>query len=94
MSWLLAYGSSNHLKFLKEPEGALVHVAWPNPEALSQSGAATSDGRAIAASSSANAVAETSAGKAACVLAKRCDACAAARQNESADQIATRDGER
>jgi ATP-dependent Clp protease ATP-binding subunit ClpA len=53
-------GSSNNLKFLKEAEGVLVPVS-PEPEALSQPTAATSDGRAFAAN--ANAVAETSAGK-------------------------------
>jgi hypothetical protein len=56
-------GSSNNLKFLKEAEGVLVPVASPEPEALSQSTAATSDGRAFAAPSNTNAMAETSAGK-------------------------------
>jgi ATP-dependent Clp protease ATP-binding subunit ClpA len=64
-------GSSNNLKFLKVAEDVLVPVASPEPEALSQSTAAMSDGRAFAAPSNTNAMAETSAGKRA-VLASFC----------------------
>jgi ATP-dependent Clp protease ATP-binding subunit ClpB len=64
-------GASNGLRFLKEAEGALVPVASPEAEPLSQSAAATSDGRTVSAPSSANAVAETSAGKATPASAQR-----------------------
>lgn len=64
-------GTSNGLRFLKEAEGALVPVVSPEPEPLSQSAAATSDGRTVVAPSSANAVAETSAGKATPASAQR-----------------------
>ncbi|HEX5422197.1 MAG TPA: AAA family ATPase [Candidatus Acidoferrales bacterium] len=64
-------GSSNGLQFLKEAEGALVPVASPEPEPLSQSAVATSDGRTVVAPSTADAVAEAPAGKASPASAQR-----------------------
>ena len=64
-------GTSGNLKFLKEAEGALVPVASPAPEPLTQSAAATSDGRAVAAPANANAVAEAPEHKASPAAAQR-----------------------
>jgi len=64
-------GTSSNLKFLKEAEGALVPVASPVPEPLTQSAAATSDGRAVAAPANANAVAEAPEHKASPAAAQR-----------------------
>ena len=64
-------GTSSNLKFLKEAEGALVPVASPAPEPLTQSAAATSDGRAVAAPANANAVAEAPEHKASPAAAQR-----------------------
>jgi len=46
-------GASNSLKFMKEAEGALVPVVSPVSEPLTQSAAATSDGRAVPVASTA-----------------------------------------
>jgi ATP-dependent Clp protease ATP-binding subunit ClpB len=51
-------GTSMGLKFLKEAEGALVAVPSPLPEALMQSAAASTDGRALSVPSKTKAVAE------------------------------------
>jgi ATP-dependent Clp protease ATP-binding subunit ClpB len=51
-------GSSNGLRFMKEAEGALVPVAPVNAEPLSQSAAATSDGRTLPAQANTKVVAE------------------------------------
>jgi len=51
-------GSSNGLRFMKEAEGALVPVAPVTAEPLSQSAAATSDGRTLPAPANTKAVAE------------------------------------
>jgi ATP-dependent Clp protease ATP-binding subunit ClpB len=51
-------GSSNGLRFMKEAEGALVPVAPVTAEPLSQSAAATSDGRTLPAPATTKAVAE------------------------------------
>jgi ATP-dependent Clp protease ATP-binding subunit ClpB len=64
-------GSSSNLKFLKEAEGALVPVVSPEPEPLSASAAATSDGRAVPAPSNAKAVAEAPEQKASPAAAQR-----------------------
>jgi ATP-dependent Clp protease ATP-binding subunit ClpB len=64
-------GSSSILKFLKEAEGALVPVVSPEPEPLSASAAATSDGRAVPAGSNAKAVAEAPEQKASPAAAHR-----------------------
>ncbi|HKS65945.1 MAG TPA: AAA family ATPase [Candidatus Acidoferrales bacterium] len=64
-------GSSSYLKFLKEAEGALVPIASPAPEPLTQSAAATSDGRTVSAPSNAKAVAEAPAEKIAPASAQR-----------------------
>jgi ATP-dependent Clp protease ATP-binding subunit ClpB len=64
-------GTSSNLKFLKEAEGALVPIASPAPEPLTQSAAATSDGRAVTAPSNAKAVAEAPAEKASPASAQR-----------------------
>ncbi len=64
-------GMSSNLKFLKEAEGALVPVSSPAPEPLTQSAAATSDGRAVAAPANANAVAESPEHKASPAAAQR-----------------------
>jgi len=53
-------GASAGLKFMKEAEGALVPVVSPVPEPLTQSAAATSDGRSLPAPANTKAVAETS----------------------------------
>jgi ATP-dependent Clp protease ATP-binding subunit ClpB len=52
-------GTSSGLKFMKEAEGALVPFASPTPEPLTQSAAATSDGRTLPAPANTKAVAET-----------------------------------
>ena len=64
-------GTSNGLMFLKEAEGALVPVAPPAPEPLTQSAAATSDGRAVPATSNTKAVAEAPEQKASPAAAQR-----------------------
>jgi ATP-dependent Clp protease ATP-binding subunit ClpB len=64
-------GTSSCLHFLKEAEGALVPIAPPAPEPLTQSAAATSDGRAVSVSSNAKAVAESAEQKASTPSAHR-----------------------
>jgi ATP-dependent Clp protease ATP-binding subunit ClpB len=64
-------GSSSFLHFLKEAEGALVPVASPAPEPLTQSAAATGDGRAVSATSNAKAVSEVPDQKASPASAQR-----------------------
>ena len=64
-------GSSNGLMFLKEAEGALVPVVAPAAEPLTQSAAATSDGRAVSAPSNTKAVAEAPEHKASPASAQR-----------------------
>jgi ATP-dependent Clp protease ATP-binding subunit ClpB len=64
-------GKTNGLKFMKEAEGALVPMVSPASETMSQSAAATSDGRALPTQANTKAVAEGSEHKASPASAQR-----------------------